>query len=50
MAAALQPFGIRVNSVCPGMFPSGLSLNAEGNFHAPMQEAHKVIPKGYVAL
>ena len=46
MAAALQPFGIRVNSVCPGLFPSGLTLNAEGEFHQPMQEAHKVIPKG----
>lgn len=46
MSAALQPFNIRVNCVCPGLFPSGLTINQEGKLHAPMQEATKVIPKG----
>ncbi|KAK1923596.1 hypothetical protein DB88DRAFT_540794 [Papiliotrema laurentii] len=46
MAAALQPFKIRVNSICPGLFPSGLTLNAEGDYHKPMAEAHSNIPKG----
>jgi NAD(P)-dependent dehydrogenase (short-subunit alcohol dehydrogenase family) len=46
MSAALQPFHIRVNSICPGLFPSGLTLNGQGELWTPMKEATKIIPKG----
>ncbi|KAI9638934.1 uncharacterized protein MKK02DRAFT_35820 [Dioszegia hungarica] len=46
MAAALGPLGIRVNSICPGLFPSQLTTDANGEFWAPMQDAIKNIPKG----
>lgn len=61
MAAALGPLGIRVsrliprwedatqnkvNAIVPGLFPSQLTTDANGDFWAPMQDSIANIPKG----
>ncbi|ORY34751.1 hypothetical protein BCR39DRAFT_125853 [Naematelia encephala] len=50
MAAALQPFKIRVNSVCPGLFPSGLTTTSDGKLYSLLVGQLKNIPKGREGL
>jgi len=44
MAAAFMPMKIRVNTICPGLFPSELTTDASGEFFPPMKVAINNIP------
>jgi NAD(P)-dependent dehydrogenase (short-subunit alcohol dehydrogenase family) len=46
LASAFRDLGIRVNTITPGLFPSQLTTDANGELYSVMKEQEKNIPKG----